>query len=810
MGKIVKSNNSLSTLSELKDKVAKNIKDRFHEDVQEDMIQILNSINPGDMFYWRSDYRDIFIVDEIKYEKKYNTTYLYYRDWDWDNMAWGTKQEHQTLPECLRDIKFPKLTKHPLEYIKEAEQAIASGDVSKYFMDDDEAKEVSGLDTSLVAMNSKENLENIKYDLEVRRDKAQLVKRTMEVIIERKRQQALAITEKLATAVAQFKKKIEKIFRVITTLELYLGIEETIIQIQEGPTASETEPISIRQGLMYMDEEVGDPWDDGQGIEWRHVKDFDKWLTRNDNYKKVLPELKGIAAFQCRRNHKDAPEGQNPFVTMMMQQSDDFTFLLMRNGDNLYRIITDKIQFRPRLFPQRDELQKLYELYRVAELAESEGSNRIFHDEEKKLKKKFGKDFEFKIGATYEETKDMAEDHAFFYKMRFALLQGIIERTQVFQPTAEPVKLFDNSSIEKGLIRLIYDDELTLPSHKKEFWDWLKDLNSTITFGSRIVLSHTYKFKKEFGHGKYSRQIRSDRLDERYKSTLDNGAVNYNLPPMPNEGLFYIEKGFVEVTKPVWIPNPNFDPTKPVTPFHDRFDPDEKGEKRTYSMAMTYRDQKKYFGKIVKKATFPSDDPEDQYGYVDVPLNPEMIHKFEVTTEEVISVTDLLSKNPKSKKKTRFQKRFQYVTEKEPFMCIRYNPKDEISKVGWTWVEPFERKNRISWKIKTDDEFILNYDAIKKEDIEFYLTSRVDRRNYISMMPVLWEVLKVMQKEEKEEKDFKKLVKGQVYKATKRMPSDAEVNEAVENWKTGLKWKRAVAHDDEKALRMIVKELSKK
>jgi hypothetical protein len=788
MGKLAKSKASVVNTSEVKTKIIKLIKDRYNN--PDDLLTKLNEINPGDMFFWSSDYRDIMIVDGFKYEQKYKCSYLLYRNWDWETMAWKTKQEESTFPDVLTYIKTPRLHKHPLELIKEAEQALASGNVDAYVMSDGETDKMNGPETSLLALNSKENYESMKRDLEVKHDTALIMRRTMDVIISNKKRELEKITAKIQNSIIAFKKQIAKIYRVIVTLELYLGIQESIIQIQEGQPASVDDPIHIRQGLMYMDEEVGDPWDTGEGISWKQLSDFDQWLTRNDNYKKVIPEKKGIAAFKARREKRDTSYIDDAMVKMNMAEEDEATFLLMRNGDNLYRIITDKIEFRPRLFPKRNELQKAYELYRVAELAEEKGDDHIWSDEERKLNDQFGTDFEFKIGNTYEETKEMAEDHVFFYKMRFALLQGILERTQIFAPTPEPIKLFDAMTLERGLVRLVYDDELTLPSHRKEFWTWIHEINQQITFGSRIVLATDYNFKRTFKHGKYAHESHADRLDERYEALNIKGEKNWNLPPPPTQGLYYVEERIVTENEPIWIDNPKFDPSKPKTPNEERVDPFDK-ENKKFELYLTYTQQKYWFGKVIKKDTFEhfhkekSDD--EKSAHVPVDRNSEKIQQW------------IMQGN---------NKKFLRHNVDYKRMCIRYNPKDEIQSRGWVWKEPSERKNRISWLINTEDKFLLNYDLMKKEDLMFYIHSRIDRRHYIAMMPILAEVLKVIEKEEKDERDFKKLVKGEVYKKTHRMPADDEVDNAILEWKTGLKWKRAISHDDEKALRMIIKKLT--
>ena len=46
----------------------------------------------------------------------------------------------------------------------------------------------------------------------------------------------------------------------------YLGIEEELFQLQAGQTADENEPLTLRQKVLFMDEEVGIL--DDQGLDW--------------------------------------------------------------------------------------------------------------------------------------------------------------------------------------------------------------------------------------------------------------------------------------------------------------------------------------------------------------------------------------------------------------------------------------------------------------------------------------------------------------------------------------------------------------
>ncbi len=104
----------------------------------------------------------------------------------------------------------------------------------------------------------------------------------------------------------------------------------------------------------------------------------------------------------------------------------------------------------------------------------------------------------------------------------------------------------------------------------------------------------------------------------------------------------------------------------------------------------------------------------------------------------------------------------------------------------------------------------------KIEDVNFYLTNRIDRRHYLSMMPLLWQVKVEKEKEREQEKDFVTLVIGEMIKlygdrvSTSDVLKRKHVWEAIEWWKAKkVKWKRPIKQDEAKALRMVISKLER-
>lgn len=527
--------------------------------------------------------------------------------------------------------------------------------------------------TSLIHVSSKEHLELIQRSAEERAKHFKLVENHVTRIMEKHEAHLRNIRSNLNGIVEAFKKKVAKIQRIIHVIELYLGVNEKIIQFQEGEKASVNEPICFRQRVMYMDEEVGDPrldkYGKGEGLDFSNITAFDEWMC--GNYKSVIPEPKCVCVFKVRRNKKKSHQEavDNPFVLSWMEDADSKTYILIRNGDNLYRIWVD-LEVAERLFPHKDEILALQQ-----EVIKHEG----------------------KGGFDERESKEKLETEHERYQRQFIMLQGLIDRTDILHPIKENIRLATIDLEKTDMVRLIYDDgPLLVHSGYEPFLDWMKRINQGIDEGSRIVIT---------GRGVH----KARRFDERFVEREDRSGreITYHLPALPEAGLYTVFKKTRKDNEPGFR-NPNW-------------------------------------GKPVKE-----------------------------------------------------------------LLCIRYNPGDEIRNYWDIWDNGHERKNSISYNILREDDFILNFDAVTADDVERYLNSRIDRRHYVTMMPILWELLQQKKKEQEQEKDFLLMVISPFLSKYNKDMMLSAAQEEMTWWKTKNKWKRGLTKDDAKAFRMISGRLKKK
>lgn len=405
----------------------------------------------------------------------------------WDGKEWR-HYSGMDARNFSADGSYKKLDKPFNEYLAEA-AAVINGDITIEELSIKESQ-TDETNTALISKSSKEGLIAIQNDMEIKKSRVEMIKAFVGLEMEKRKSELDKVRRKLEGVLTVFNKQIKKIMRVITTIELYLGIDEEIFQIQEGEKAPEDTPISFRQMVLYMDEEVADT-EEG-GMDFQDIEKFDEWLLLNGNYKKLLPEIKGVLVFRPRRYDK---EYANPAENAEMNMLNRITYLFIRNGDCLYRIYSDKIKIQPRLFPKKHELMEM--------LDKIKNDNSYF---------------------SKERAEEEFEDSMYQYKKRAVLLQGLVDRTEILHPMPPKLSIF-NMDAAKGMFNFIYDDEASLPDGRLSFWEWVKESNKKIEHGSRIVLTGEY--------GRYGEKD-SDRIF-RYMHES-------NLPPNPNKGVYEVER----------------------------------------------------------------------------------------------------------------------------------------------------------------------------------------------------------------------------------------------------------------------------
>jgi hypothetical protein len=532
----------------------------------------------------------------------------------------GREKWKRGLRELARDLsqlEVLRLDKAPAD--AEAEAWATFNDPQRMAQLNPLAHKEQSDETALVRAGSDEQLRAMESLLHKRQAQARYV----EAIVKERMAQLHHVASDLQL-------QIKRVQRVIGALQLYLGMYEDITQIQDGQPAAPETPLTFFQQVLYMDEEVGEIYEDGSGVDFRRIEDFDDWLLKG-GYRNILPAEKGVRAIQPSRTHRRYYTGNDWLAQLANDQQNSqnsMTYLLIRNGQRFYRIWTNRAFDAARLFPAPDEFEAL---------------NR---------ESRYGQSDELKFG----------------YRERALMLQGLIDRSEVFKPMSRVINLLEPDSYG-DLVKFVYDDTNILPDGRLPYREWHKQLNADITEGSRVLLVKPQSLDRYY--------YESSRTKDLFANRFLYYAHQY--PELPDNGVYTV-----------------------------------------YAHAKPHR------------------------------------------------------------------------------LCILYNPGDTIY-AGWGRYEDEEhtRKKRISFVIKPEDWWVLRYDGLALDEVEFYIQSRVERNHYTNILPALYHVRAELKKEREWEAHFVSLV------AQRNDCGEADVWRLVEWWKTKNKWKRPLRQDDAKALRMV-------
>lgn len=285
-------------------------------------------------------------------------------------------------------------------------------------------------DTSKLAKLSKHELRGITTKID-----------KMMLDIEVRKQE---LQETVSAMYTELAKKKEMIY----IFETYLGVNEEVHTLIEGENATEDEPLTLYQQLLYMDEEVG-IWEDG-GLDFDSIDKFDEWIVTN--YDKFLFKPKSICIFRIRRGSKHYSSDR--LKNAILNESNFRTYFLIRNGENLYRIWSNAY-IQQRLFPKTDEYDEL--------IQESDNERSLNGRLEAKHKDYF-------IGLLY--------------------IQGLLDRTTILGTRlSNSIDLLRNRFKETDII-LIRDDEQNkwIGDGKLSWKDYLLKNAETIKVGSRVAV----------------------------------------------------------------------------------------------------------------------------------------------------------------------------------------------------------------------------------------------------------------------------------------------------------------------------------
>lgn len=276
-----------------------------------------------------------------------------------------------------------------------------------------------------------------------------------------------AKTAALQAQMAPLKAELAKLTEVAWTVDLYLGRDETLQQLRGGAPAPLEAPIAVRQRVLVMAEESLILMGDGRrGMDADNIEGFVEWLlAAPENLDQVLPEPKGVVVLIPTRVER---KSGNDFEDAYYQAQNKRAHWLIRNGERLWVLTTDeRLDVGERILPNRDEFTEVFEPTRFGGLKSplEPGS------------------------AEWLNAEAVASARRRHFMRIVMVLQGLADRTVVWQPMRPNVNFFDLASQDDGKIVLIRDGDksVKLGDGREPFADWQRRLNAMLRPGLRVV-----------------------------------------------------------------------------------------------------------------------------------------------------------------------------------------------------------------------------------------------------------------------------------------------------------------------------------
>ncbi len=314
------------------------------------------------------------------------------------------------------------------------------------------------------------------------------------LIIETRKAELDARMREMEALVTACNRKVRDLVRIITVMNLYLGREVCLQQLADGEPAPSSETLTLRQRILYMDEELCAHID--HEADYRDIGLFLDWVKEPANRDIVIPEQRCVVALKAKRFNMEYRSGDAYYDTQR-EIWNKHTYLLIRNGGRLWCADDEDLECWDRLFPRKDHQTAFAE--KMANPATS---------------------FKDHLRKQYEDEN--------YRVLKFAMyLQGLVDNTDILGPFDNPPLLTKSENV-----RLIRDDEDTLGTSLPS-WDSFRDAkNALLRHGNRVI----YINKGYFRDGYKSRKIYSSGDFRRWY------AHEASEPEPPATGLYHIRK----------------------------------------------------------------------------------------------------------------------------------------------------------------------------------------------------------------------------------------------------------------------------
>jgi len=329
---------------------------------------------------------------------------------------------------------------------------------------------------------------------EVRQNRLQEIQMTAELMATAKRNELDRKLREMNSVLDTFREKVRDLVRVVTILNLYLGKEVAVEQVADGEAADASEPLHLRQRILFMDEELCAHID--YEADYKDISLFFEWLKEPANRDIVVPEQRCIVAIKPKRFTMGYRSGDS-WYNAQRDAWNRHTYLILRNGEKLYVVDSDDLECWDWVFPHKD-----HETAFAAKMADRATS---FKD-------------------------SLAKNHknANYRVMRFAaFVQGILDHAEFMGPFDKETNVMKMQNVV-----LIRDDEDALGTGLAPFKEFQEQKNSLLRRGKRIVYIPSEGYREGmngptyYSSGDYKRWY----------------AYEASKPGVPDEGVYSLQQ----------------------------------------------------------------------------------------------------------------------------------------------------------------------------------------------------------------------------------------------------------------------------
>lgn len=463
-----------------------------------------------------------------------------YAAWKFETLA-GFGYEKETISEDSL-IQYYRPLLNGYDDIIELARKVSSGDIKDIQA---HVKNNVSDEQALMATDSPEYVASVLDEACRTKNFLEEVALTAKILVEKQKRDLMDALDNMNNCLDNMKDKVRNIMKVITILNLYTGTTVDLHQITEGAPAGNDVPLSLRQRILFMDEELCVHLD--HEADYMDVPAFFEWLSEKENRDIIVPEEKCIVALKPKRFNMSYRSG-DPIYDNARNLWNKHTYIVIRNGGNLWWAESDDLELWDYAFPHSD-----------------------YQDE---AMKHIGEDT---WGAKQSRIKMENINYRTTKYMMF--IQGLLDQQpQLFGTQKGQINLMKLSKV-----RLIRDDESLVGTGIKPWAEFKKEKNALIRRGTRILYVEGGKFRD----GPHSRAWNSGGEPMGYY------VSEYSEPQPPATGIYHADT-YIRVVrykdgKPVKEPADRlvfrYNPKDTV---YDRNSYDWEGHERKRSIAWKY------------------------------------------------------------------------------------------------------------------------------------------------------------------------------------------------------------------------------